>query len=89
MFSSSTEKIKETHYNTLGIPETATPEEIKKEQEKEINEFEIMKGQIMSGNDNVELIKKFKILLMKLSKKDVIPSREAKDILFELTSMGY
>jgi DnaJ-class molecular chaperone len=30
MFSSSTEKIKETHYNTLGISETATPEEIKK-----------------------------------------------------------
>jgi len=30
MFSYSTENSKETHYNTLNISETATPEEIKK-----------------------------------------------------------
>jgi len=65
------------------------PSPNKKEQEQEINQFEIMKGQIMSGNDNADLIKKFKLLLIKLSKKDLIPSREAKDILFELTTMGY
>lgn len=61
----------------------------KKEEEQEINQFEIMKGEIMSGNDNADLIKKFKILLIKLSKKNLIPAREGKDILFELTSMGY
>lgn len=65
------------------------PSPNKKEQEQEINQFEIMKGEIMSGNDNADLIKKFKLLLIKLSKKDLIPSREAKDILFELTTMGY
>ena len=65
------------------------PSPNKKDQEQEINQFEIMKGEIMSGNDNADLIKKFKLLLIKLSKKDLIPSREAKDILFELTSMGY
>lgn len=61
----------------------------KKQEEQEINQFEIMKGEIMSGNDNAELIKKFKILLIKLSKNNLIPAREGKDILFELTSMGY
>jgi hypothetical protein len=61
----------------------------KKQEEQEINQFEIMKGEIMSGNDNADLIKKFKILLIKLSKNNLIPAREGKDILFELTSMGY
>jgi hypothetical protein len=61
----------------------------KKQEEQEINQFEIMKGEIMSGNDNAELIKKFKILLIKLSKNNILPAREGKDILFELTSMGY
>jgi hypothetical protein len=65
------------------------PSPNKKEEEQEINKFEIMKGEIMSGNDNADLIKKFKILLIKLSNKNLIPVREGKDILFELTSMGY
>ena len=65
------------------------PSPNKTEQEKEINKFEIMKGQILSGNDNAELIKKFKMLLIKLSNKKIIPAREGKDLLFELTSMGY
>jgi len=48
-----------------------------------------MKGEILAGNDSTELIKKFKILLLKLTNKNLIPSREAKDLLFDLTTMGY
>ena len=68
----------------LNIP---TPN--KKEEEKEWNAFEIMRGEIMSGNDNADLIKKFKLALIKLSGKGMLPNREAKDILFDLTSLGY
>lgn len=65
------------------------PSPNKKEHEQELNKFEIMKGEILAGNDSTELIKKFKILLLKLTNKNLIPSREAKDLLFDLTTMGY
>jgi len=61
----------------------------RKEQEKEINEFEIMRGEIMSGNDNIQLIKKFKIALLKLIKKGLIPKSQSNEILLELISLGY
>ena len=57
--------------------------------EKDINQFEIMKGEILAGNDNKDLIKKFKLLILKLVRKELIPKREANDMLFELTSLGY
>jgi hypothetical protein len=61
----------------------------KNEDEKDVNQFEIMRGQIMAGNDSTELVKKFKILIMKLSKKGLLPQREAKDLLYELVHLGY
>ena len=61
----------------------------KNEDDKDINQFEIMRGQIMAGNDSTELVKKFKILIMKLSKKGLLPQREAKDLLYELVHLGY
>ena len=61
----------------------------KSEIDKETNEYEIMRGEIMSGNDNKDLVKKFKIVLLKLMNKGVIPKGQAKEILVELTSMGF
>lgn len=61
----------------------------KSEIDKEIDEFEIMKGQIMSGNDNKDLVRKFKSTLMKLSNKGVIPKSQVKELLLELTEMGF
>lgn len=61
----------------------------KNEDEKDVNQFEIMRGQIMAGNDSTELVKKFKLLIMKLSKKGLLPQREAKDLLYELVHLGY
>jgi hypothetical protein len=68
----------------LNIP---TPS--KDEDEKDTHNFEIMKGQILAGNDNVELIKKFKVLLMKLMNRGKIPKSQAKDILLDLTESGF
>ena len=70
--------------NKLSIP---TPS--KDQQEKDSNEFEIMKGEIMAGNDNKDMIKKFKLLILKLSKLGVLPKREASEVMQELIELGY
>jgi len=57
--------------------------------EKDVHQFEVMKGEIMSGNDNVEMVKKFKLLIMKLSRKEMLPRNQAKDIMMDLATLGY
>jgi len=57
--------------------------------EKDIHKFEVMKGEILAGNDSVELIKQFKILLLRLSKNNTISKREASEIFEDLLSLGY
>jgi hypothetical protein len=71
------------------IDRLSIPAPKKSDIDKDLNRFEILKGQIMSGNDNKELIKEFKILLMKLSTKKLIPKPQVREMLFDLTSMGY
>jgi len=68
----------------LSIP---TPK--KSEDDKEINQFEILKGQILSGNDNPDLVKQFKTIILKLSKKDLIPKSQVRDLLIDLTTLGH
>lgn len=68
----------------LSIP---TPK--KDEDEKDINQFEILKGQILAGNDNPELVKKFKTILLKLSRKDLIPKIQVKELLLDLATLGH
>jgi len=53
--------------------------------EKEIHDFEVMKGEIMSGNDNPDLIKKFKILIIRLSRNGQLPKKEVQEILEDLS----
>lgn len=61
----------------------------KSEVDKELNDFEVMKGQIIAGNDNKDLIKKFKMLILKLSNKNLIPKPQVRELLLDLTNMGY
>lgn len=67
----------------------SVPAPSKDQQEKDIHNFEIMKGQIMSGNDNAEMVKKFKLLIRKLSKQGLLPDRDVDDIIETLTDIGY
>jgi hypothetical protein len=46
-----------------------------------------MKGEISIGKDSVELIKKFKIKIMKLVKKELLPKSLPKDSLMDLVSL--
>jgi hypothetical protein len=64
-----------------------TPKRCKDGEEE--NRFEILKGQIMSGNDNKDLIKEFKTTLVRFSNDGRIKKSEAREILLDLTAMGY
>lgn len=61
----------------------------KRKDDQDINQFEIMKGQIMAGNDSHKLHKDFKLLVMKLMDKKLLPKRQATDILFKMATLGY
>jgi len=65
------------------------PAPSKDQQEKDIHEFEVLKGEIMAGNDSKELIKKFKLHLIKLSKNGSLPKKEVAEIMEELLQLGF
>jgi len=65
------------------------PAPSKDQEEKDYHQFEVMKGEIMSGNDSKELVKKFKVLILKLSKQNVLPKNEVNELLQDLLSLGY
>jgi hypothetical protein len=67
----------------------AIPAPSKDKMEKDFNQFEIMKGEIMAGNDSKELIKKFKVLLLKLVNTGQLPKAQVQEIMTELLEMGY
>jgi hypothetical protein len=60
-----------------------------KEEHAELNRFEILRGEIEGGNDNREMIKEMKTLLLKLSKNGKVSRREALQTIEELTALGY
>jgi len=68
----------------LSIP---TPS--KDSMEQDIHHFNVMKGEILAGNDSSVLIKKFKLLLLKLSKNGSLPKRECQEIMEDLIQLGY
>ena len=43
----------------------------------------------MSGNDSTELIKRFKLHIMKLSRNGTLPKHEVNEILSDLVNLGY
>ena len=61
----------------------------KKKDEQEINQFNIMKGQIMAGNDSSKLHKDFKMLVMRLMNKKLLPKRQASELLFTMATLGH
>lgn len=60
----------------------------KSAEEKEMTEFEILRGSIIAGNDNKDLVKKFKMMLVKFANDGRLPKGEAREILMDLASVG-
>ena len=67
----------------LNIP---TPS--KDKEEKDFNEFEILRGEIMAGNDNKDLVRKFKGYLLKFSKTGQLPKQQVNEILQDMLDMN-
>jgi hypothetical protein len=67
----------------------SVPTPSKDQEEKDFHQFEVMKGEIMSGNDSKELVKNFKVLILKLSKQNVLPKNEVQELLQDLLTLGY
>jgi hypothetical protein len=55
----------------------------------DINRFNVLKGEILSGNDGKETVKEFKVLIMKMMNSGHLPKGQAKELLLELTQLGY
>jgi hypothetical protein len=67
----------------------SVPTPSKDSMEQDIHQFNVMKGEILAGNDSSQLIKKFKLLLLKLSKNGSLPKRECQEIMEDLIQLGY
>lgn len=61
----------------------------KSDEDKDINQFEILRGQILAGNDNPDVVKKFKSIILKLSNNNLIPKGQVRDLLLDLTTLGH
>jgi len=57
--------------------------------DKELDRFDILKGEIEAGNDNKELIKEFKVMLMKFMRQGRIPKKQVNEIMEHLLMMGH
>jgi hypothetical protein len=60
----------------------------KSKDEAEMDRFNILKGEMIAGNDNRHLVREFKVLLMKMLHRGVVPRRQANEILIDITAMG-
>jgi hypothetical protein len=65
------------------------PKPNKDEQDKDVNQFEILKGEILAGNDNPDIVKKFKTIILKLSHQNLLPKGQAKELLMDLINLGH
>lgn len=70
----------------ISSEEVDMPEDVDKE---DLHHFEVWKGEILSGNDSKELIKKFKVLVVKLMHNGRLPRGQAKSLLLDLAELGY
>jgi hypothetical protein len=60
----------------------------KSKEEAEEQRFQILKGELISGNDSSELVKEFKMMLIKFKNENRLPARETNEILAELLMLG-
>jgi hypothetical protein len=52
--------------------------------DQEDDRFEVLRGQLIAGNDNKQLAKEFKVLMLKMVSEGRIPKRQANEIMHEL-----
>lgn len=71
------------------VKQLQVPSKDKTAEEKLVHKFNTMKGEIIAGNDNKDLIKEFKLLLLKLKQMSKISKDDVNEILMDLAALGY
>ena len=56
--------------------------------EKDLYRFNVLKGSIIAGGDNIEMLKDFRLLLLKLSNSGYISKKECNEVLMELLKLN-
>lgn len=76
--------VRHTQFKDMEVP---PPD--KEATDKELDRFDILRGEIEAGNDNKELIKEFKVMLMKFMRQGRIPKAQVNEIMEHLLMMGH
>lgn len=91
--SNLSEEEQNTLYKIFKISEVDNadllPAPNKTKEEEEMNRFQILKGQVLAGNDSKELIKEFKVMLLKFIHNGKVPKGQGMDIICDLMAMGF
>jgi hypothetical protein len=64
-----------------------TPDKTKEEQD--MNRLQILSGEITAGQNNPQVVRELKTLLLRLKNSGRIPKREAHEIMEDLLTLGY
>ena len=76
--------ISKTDINTrLRVPNTK-----RSRLEKDLNKFNVLRGSIIAGNDSKDLLKDFRLLLLKLSNSGYISKKETSEVLMEMLKLN-
>lgn len=91
--SSLSEEEQNTLYKIFKISQVDNvdmlPAPNKTKEEEEFNRFQILKGQILAGNDSKELIKEFKVMLLKFIHNGKVPRGQGMEIVCDLMALGH
>jgi len=61
---------------------------IKTKTEEEIHRFHVLQGEIVAGNDNPQLIREFKAILLTMMNEGKLSKKEAGDVLIQMSLLG-
>ena len=60
----------------------------KDEQSAQSDRFTVLRGEIMASNDNPELVREFKTLILKMSASGQLPKGAVREVLLDLVALG-
>ena len=69
--------------NRLKIPNTR-----RSKLEQKLNKFNVLRGSIIAGNDNENLLREFRMLLVELNAEGYISKKETSDVLLQLMKLN-
>jgi hypothetical protein len=61
---------------------------VKTKTEQEIHNFYVLQGEIVAGNDNPQIIREFKAILLTMMNEGKLSKKEAGDVLIQMSLLG-